>query len=289
MNKPNIDWDQLRLVLFVARAGNFTKAARLLGVNQTTIGRNLNTLERELGVPLFYRSRTAIVPTEYGESVIAEAEVMESAALSAVDRIGRVKTEPQGVVRFQIMSWLFNRVVAPHISAFSAQYPGIELQAIVDQRLRFMDKGETQIALRFDMPPRGRAHHLPLVVIPYSVYAAANKEHDQLNWLGFREDQFESKAEKWMKPKGEQGKVIFWANDTEMLYSAAHHGLGKVLLPEYLGNSDPNLIRVPGSESVMRRTLHVQYLPEMLRLKRVEIFLEWLSEILTQAFKNQAL
>jgi hypothetical protein len=55
------------------------------------------------------------------------------------------------------------------------------------------------------------------------------------------------------------------------------------LLPEALGERDPKLVRISGTEPEIVRTLHIQVLPAIQRLRRVEIFIEWLTEMLNTA------
>ena len=49
----NINWDDLRYCLAVAREGSVTAAARKLEVNHTTVSRRISALEQELNVTLF--------------------------------------------------------------------------------------------------------------------------------------------------------------------------------------------------------------------------------------------
>lgn len=46
---------------------------------------------------------------------------------------------------------------------FCEKYLKITLQAIVDQRLRLLDKEEAYFSFRFDLPPKARAESIPLV------------------------------------------------------------------------------------------------------------------------------
>jgi hypothetical protein len=53
LTRHKINWNDLRYVLAVARAGTLSGAARALGVNETTVGRRLAAIEDALGVHLF--------------------------------------------------------------------------------------------------------------------------------------------------------------------------------------------------------------------------------------------
>ncbi len=47
------DWNRAKAFLATAEEGSLSAAARALGVTQPTLGRQVASLEQELGVPLF--------------------------------------------------------------------------------------------------------------------------------------------------------------------------------------------------------------------------------------------
>ena len=51
--------EQLQAFLAVAETGNFGQAARKCGVTQSTISRQIQGLENDLGLTLFHRSAQA--------------------------------------------------------------------------------------------------------------------------------------------------------------------------------------------------------------------------------------
>lgn len=68
-----VDLRQLTALVTVAEVGSVTKAARLLNVVQPAITRQIRTLEKEIGVPLFDRTRHGMVPTSAGEVLVERA------------------------------------------------------------------------------------------------------------------------------------------------------------------------------------------------------------------------
>ena len=57
----NLNWDDLRLLLLVARTRSLSAAAVQLGVSPSTVGRRIALLERALGVTLFLPRRVRLV------------------------------------------------------------------------------------------------------------------------------------------------------------------------------------------------------------------------------------
>jgi len=58
-----LNWDDLKILLAVARAGSLSRAAVQLGLGQSTVSRRLSGLEATLGTKLFKRSKTGLVLT----------------------------------------------------------------------------------------------------------------------------------------------------------------------------------------------------------------------------------
>ncbi|HYF08639.1 MAG TPA: LysR family transcriptional regulator, partial [Acetobacteraceae bacterium] len=112
------DWNDLRLVLALARAGTLSSAARTLGVNHSTAFRRLNAIEGRLGVRLFERlPGGAYVATSAGERVAAAAERVETEA-AALDReitgrdhrlTGRVRLTASETFAYRLLAPLMAR------------------------------------------------------------------------------------------------------------------------------------------------------------------------------------
>ncbi|MFG1792227.1 LysR family transcriptional regulator [Nocardia sp. NPDC049149] len=74
---------QFEYALAIAEAGSVTAAAELLHVAQPSMSQQIRNLERELGVTLFARTPTGLVPTVVGRAFLREAQVAVSASRRA--------------------------------------------------------------------------------------------------------------------------------------------------------------------------------------------------------------
>src|SRR5215510_15011178 len=116
-----VDWADLRVFLAVAETGNFSAAARVLGLTQPTISRRLDDLEARLKVQLIARGLQGATLTEAGALIRDHVLTMERSA-QAIERLalgmdnrdeGRVKlAAPDGLAAF----WL-----APRIAEFQQE------------------------------------------------------------------------------------------------------------------------------------------------------------------------
>ena len=72
----DLNWNDIRVFLAVAEAGQIGRAAQALRLDPTTLGRRIRRLEQRLEMTLFERTRDGQVLTEAGESLLAKAEGM---------------------------------------------------------------------------------------------------------------------------------------------------------------------------------------------------------------------
>ena len=69
-----MDLKQIEYILKIAEEQNITHAAEKLFITQSALNQQLLKLEKELGTPLFYRSRTDWHPTPAGEIYLNAAK-----------------------------------------------------------------------------------------------------------------------------------------------------------------------------------------------------------------------
>ncbi len=93
-----IDIQLLEHALILATVGNFTRAAKELGVSQPTLSRNMQKLERHLGSSVFVRSKNMVVPTPAGEKFLKQAKMV----LFELNKLEMQAAEEQGTVTGEI-------------------------------------------------------------------------------------------------------------------------------------------------------------------------------------------
>src|SRR5258707_1948785 len=76
-----MDWDNIRIFLSVARAGQFSAAALQVRIDNGTVGRRINALEKSLGLRLFDQQTTGSELTAAGDRFYKAAEETEGQLL----------------------------------------------------------------------------------------------------------------------------------------------------------------------------------------------------------------
>ena len=144
---------------------------------------------------------------------------------------------------------------------------------------------EAELALRFEMVPRGRERASDIAAIPYAVYAPKTPAVEALPWIGSAVDSGEYAPEIWMNAMIDEGseQVCFRSNDAGIVYRAACAGIGKGLLPEVLAENDTALVRLSGPEPEIIRNLRILVHPDVERFARLKAVIGWLRETLAVA------
>src|SRR5208337_2729345 len=123
-----MDWDNVRVFLAVARAGQFVAAARRLRLDHATVSRRIAALEAALGARLFERLTTGARLTSAGERFLAAAEEMESAFLHAQAEVSGVDVELTGDVRIGAPDGFSTYYLAGALGDFIVRNPSVRIQ-----------------------------------------------------------------------------------------------------------------------------------------------------------------
>lgn len=125
---PSVDANGLALAAAIARAGSLTAAARGLGVTQSALTRQLQRLERQLGVALFVRDMRGVRPTPYGEALLPRARTVEAQLRQALEALGQLRGSREGQVTVAL-SHLATLVLLPEVMRrFRTRWPDVQVR-----------------------------------------------------------------------------------------------------------------------------------------------------------------
>lgn len=118
---------QYEYALAVAEAGSVTAAAELLRVAQPSMSQQIRGLERELGVQLFARTPTGLVPTVVGRAFLREAEVAVSASHRARATARAGADELVGELVVAVQMGFGTRQLPGALGALRRRFPRLEV------------------------------------------------------------------------------------------------------------------------------------------------------------------
>ncbi len=147
-----IDLDGVAVFVKVVQAGSFTRAARLLGMPNTTVSAKVARLETRLRVKLIERTTRSLRVTPAGQAYYAGCtrglEEIEAAQLTA----SRAAPVPNGTLRIAAPGDVARNLLAPIVLRYAEQYPETAVETIVAERLDLVG-GRFDIAIRPGAPP----------------------------------------------------------------------------------------------------------------------------------------
>ena len=129
-----MDLNEINVFLRVAQAGSFTRAAKQLGIPNSTASAKVSALERRLGVTLLQRTTRKLHLTEGGEAYFRQASQGLEEILKAEAAISASQREPQGLLRVTAPIDLGSNCLADLISAFRKKYPAVNVELIFTAR-----------------------------------------------------------------------------------------------------------------------------------------------------------
>ncbi len=149
-------WDDLSLLLSVARAGSFTNAAKRLGIEQSTVSRRIQGLETSLGLRLFERHQRRSVLTPAGETVVRRAEAVEAEVNALCDEAGGIEREVRGLVRVALTESIAVYGVIPRVLPdLRKKFPALTVELLTSYVPADLGHRDAEIALRFFRPKSG--------------------------------------------------------------------------------------------------------------------------------------
>jgi DNA-binding transcriptional LysR family regulator len=250
-----MDWDNVRVFLAVARAGQFVAAARRLGLDHATASRRVAALEAALGGKLFDRRTTGTKLTSAGERFLVAAEQMESAFLHAQAEVSDIDVELSGDVRIGAPDGFSTYYLAGALSEFAQKHPGVRLQLAPLPQLTPLARRELDIVIGLDKPEAGRFFARKLTDYALGIYASAAylETHgapedvealSQHRLIGYVEEYAFSSALDYVRDLYGGARTMFECASAVTQLEALRAGVGLGVAHEFIANRFPDLVRV---------------------------------------------
>jgi DNA-binding transcriptional LysR family regulator len=284
------DWNDLRHFLAVARYGSTVAAAKALNVNQSTVHRRLDELEKRLGRRLVLRQPTGYKLTELGQGIVSNAERVEEAVQAFERRLAASDTELAGTVRVTCPEVLGLRLMRSQlIEKFNARYPGLRVEMVVSDKYLDLAKGEADIAFRacVPMPTDPTLFGRKIVPSPWAVYATKGyiERHggigrsEEIN--GHAVIQFEASmrdhpAARWLQSAAPEANVTARGSSLPAVLTAVKSGVGVGVLPVNLGNNESDLVRLFGPIPNLPSDIFLLIHEDMKETPRVRAFFDFI-------------
>jgi len=232
-------WDDVRLFLALYRERTLAGAARIVGLDSSTLSRRLVVLEESLGTQLFDRTREGLLPTEGAELLLPAAEEMAAAHARFARDASGFERVAEGTVRLSVPPGLAESFVVPALVGLHAKHPRIQLE--VDTSIRFVDltRREADLAVRTMRPPTGdlvsvklgERRWTPMVASHRAKKLGTVKDWADLSWIGWGDDLQSFPPARWVGKHVPRSAMVLRTSHFTMQVAAVEAGLGVALLP----------------------------------------------------------
>jgi|SRR5471030_1843133 len=250
-----MNWDDVRVFLAVYRAGTLRGAATLLAIDQTTVGRRLSTLERQLGSKLFLRTTEGLVMTATGQEILVTAQEIERLAVSFERRSEGADERIAGEVRVTTTDALAVDFLVPAIERLRLQHP--EIRVILSTTTRLLDLGrrEADIAVRTLRPEQPDLIVKKLESWQVGLYATKayiarhGQPTEREEFAGhdialYQAGVTDRQSATLVGNPRHKGRIVAELDSSFMLATFIRAGLALGELPDYLAQQHPELIRL---------------------------------------------
>lgn len=283
---PDLNWSDLRYVMAVAHTRALAAAARSLGVNETTVARRIACAEQSLGSKLFDRMDGALVPTAAGEIAVEHAERMLAEINLLKSAAAGMDGSVTGAVRVSSIPLIVNRILIPALRDLYSAHPQLRIEAVAEPRNISLTRREADIALRMARPDReNKVVTRRIAKLPYAVYGPSRRRARSLPWITYDMNMAGLPHVAWIEKAiklDREGHPSLTVNDSEVALHAIKAGVGKSLLPCAIGDREPGLTRLSGTQPILDRELWLLVLPEFRNLARIRAVIDWLDEVVSR-------
>lgn len=295
-------FDAMQAFARVVETGSFTKAAETLHMSKTSVTQLVQQLEARLRVRLLNRTTRKVNVTADGAAyyervlrVLADVDDAETSLSSA-------SASPRGRLRVDVPSPLARMILIPALPAFHAQYPDIQLDMGVSDRMVDIIGENVDCVVR-----GGELTDLSLMArhigdLQLGVYAAPSylaragtplhpreledSEHRVVGFLWARTGKPLSYA---MHSGSEivkvQGRYVLSVDDGNAYLAAGLAGMGVLWLPDYMAKAhvaSGELVPLLEGWRLDAMPLYIAFPPNRHVSAKLRVFIEWVAGVMAQ-------
>lgn len=289
-----MDWNDLRYLLAVHEGGSLAAAARKLRVDAATVGRRLAALERAVGVRLLEKAPGGMRLTSAGEQAVEAARHIDDTATTLERRLAGAEVQVSGLVRVTAPETVVTHVLAPHLPAWRERHPVLRLELLAATQVLNLSRREADLAVRLFRPQEPALTVRKLGDLAFALYGSkgyvrghgrpkleALREHVL---LGYDDSLAQTPEQQWLERTGAGALFALRSNSRYVLMEAARKGLGLTVLPCYLAEGVPDLVRLCPVDAVPTREAWLVVHPDLQHASRVRAAID----LLVESFEREA-
>lgn len=233
MNEMNSDWNDLKFFLAVARNSGLSGAARQTGMSAATLGRRMQALEQATGIEIFRRHARGYDLTEQGEAFLARVAALDAEVRPLFDR---KNSHARTLVKLSGGHWTLH-ALAQHIPVINKAASDAKLRLISATDHMKINHREAVIGIRNQRPENTGLACRRVGTVAFAGYAT----NDAIEgWIRVTS---KAPSARWLADQTDMD-IVMEANAPRLARDLALQGVGRVVLPCFIGEHTPGLVRV---------------------------------------------
>ncbi|MEO6300993.1 MAG: LysR family transcriptional regulator [Paracoccaceae bacterium] len=295
-----MDWDKLRIFHAVADKGSLTHAGEVLHLSQSAVSRQIRSLEESLAATLFHRHARGLILTEQGELLFDATSQMVKRLDAAAARIRDSEDEVFGELRVTTTTGFGTLWLAPRLATLYAKYPALKIDLMLEERVLDLPMREADVAIRMKEPTQSDLIRKRLMQIRMRLYASPK----YLAQHGTPTTMDDLTQHRLISQHAGTAQVAAGAllvaelmthdipstltvNNYFGVLQAVLNDLGIGLLPDYITEDSPELVRVLPDVESGEVPVFLAYPEELRHSKRVAAFRDFVLEEIMEYRKRR--
>lgn len=289
-----MDWDKLRIFHIVAEAGSFTRAGETLCMSQSSVSRQISSLEESLDLSLFHRHARGLALTEQGEMLHNVSKDIFSKLSMIEGKLLDDRNLPEGPLKITVAEFIGSSWLAPKLAALRNKYPQLQLTVLLDDRIYNLGMREADVAIRLHKSEQPDLIQKHLSVIHFRLCASKSylnnysipsnlrelRDHVLIgypenvpapffdhNWLFRIAD---------ISPENNYNAIMI--NSMYGIHQLVKQGAGIAALPEFLIEEDDHLVALPVNVECPNVDMYFVYPEERRDSRRISVFRDFLLD-----------
>lgn len=300
---------QLSYIVAVDKYRHFATAAQKIYITQPTLSMQIQKLEDELGVLIFDRSKSPVIPTDVGTKIIDQAKVILSGAKHIEDIAAVEDGDLKGSFKVGIIPTIAPYLVPLFLKTFVETYPQIELtfeEALTAEVLEGLHDDELDVGI-IATSTNNNLFETELFLEPFLGYVSvghkfAGKElltledlYEENLWLLNEGHCFRDQVMKLCRKENQKlnrGNVVFESGNLETLKRLVEQDFGVTLMP-FLSMEDHDTRCANGvikqfNDPIPTRKIRMVYSREYLKNNLIDALASTIMSTIPDSLKDQS-
>jgi DNA-binding transcriptional LysR family regulator len=295
-----MDWDKLRIFHAVADAGSLTHAGEALHLSQSAVSRQIRALEESLNTTLFHRHARGLILTEQGELLFDATSAMNKRLDSAAARIRDSEEEVFGDLRVTTTTGFGTLWLAPRLPKLYEKYPDLKIDLMLEERVLDLPMREADVAIRMKEPSQADLIRRRLMSVRMRLYATPaylaakgtptrpqDLSDHRLICQNTTSAQVMAGASLVQELLTHDIPSLLTVNNYFGVLQAVLNDLGIGVLPDYLTEDFPDLVRVLPDIESNEVPVFLAYPEELRQSKRISAFRDFVMDEIMAYRKRQ--